>query len=139
MTIIQKIVDQYACFYRPKGTAAYARLRPLNLAAKVVLDSLPSTSKDDLKLMIEGDLMALVDAVLNKQADGYIPPEASKDRNERQKMIETFASSFLEDIFADYCQNERSLLRKNINLIRKGAEAYYVKTYTKSKQKEESN
>jgi len=89
--------------------------------------------------MIEGDLMALVDAVLNKQADGYIPPEASKDRNERQKMIETFASSFLEDIFADYCKNERSLLRKNINLIRKGAEAYYVKTYTKSKQKEESN
>ncbi|AFZ11795.1 CRISPR-associated protein Csc3 [Crinalium epipsammum PCC 9333] len=138
MQMIRDIVDKYACFYRASGFAAYARLRPLNVAMKVVLDSLPHTSKDDLKLMIEGHLIALVDGVLDKQTDGYIPEEVKKDIAQRQEAIETFSGSFLEQVFYDYCKGERSLLRQHINLIRKGSEAYYVKTYSKKKNQQET-
>lgn len=136
MSMIQTLVDQYACFYRASGFAAYARLRPFNVAAKVVLDSLPTISKDDLKLMIEGHLIALVDGVLDKQTDGYIPEEIRKDIAKRQELIEIFAESFLDKVFYDYCRGERSLLRQHINLLRKAAEAHYVKTYSKKKDKE---
>ena len=136
MAMIQELVDQYACFYRASGFAAYARLRPFNIAAKVVLDSLPTTSKDDLTLMIEGHLIALVDGVLDKQIDGYIPGELLKDSVKRQELIEIFAQSFLDKIFYGYCKNERSLLRQHINLLRKAAEAHYVKTYNKKKDQQ---
>jgi len=136
MSMIQTLVDQYACFYRASGFAAYARLRPFNVAAKVVLDSLPTISKDDLKLMIEGHLIALVDGVLDKQTDGYIPEEIRKDIAKRQELIEIFAESFLDKVFYDYCRGERSLLRQHINLLRKAAEAHYVKTYSKKKDQE---
>lgn len=136
MSMIQTLVDQYACFYRASGFAAYARLRPFNLAAKVVLDSLPTTATDDLKLMIEGHLIALIDGILDKQTDGYIPEAISKDMIKGRQLIEIFAESFLDKVFYSYCRGERSLLRQHINLLRKAAEAHYVKTYSKKKTQE---
>lgn len=139
LKMIKEIVDGYACFYRAKGRAAYARLRPFNIAAKVILDSLPSTSEEDLKLMIEGELMALVDGIRDKHIDGYLPDDIFKNREKAEQLISDFAESFIQKIFYEYCQKERSLLRKNINLIRKGAEAYYIKTYSKKQNQEEEN
>ncbi|WP_324281515.1 type I-D CRISPR-associated protein Cas10d/Csc3 [Cyanobacterium aponinum UTEX 3222] len=139
LKMIQEIVDQYACFYRAKGRAAYARLRPFNTAAKVILDSLPSTSQENLKLIIEGELMALLDGIRDKHIDGYLPDDIFKNREKAEQLISIFADSFIEKIFNEYCQKERSLLRKNINLLRKGAEAYYIKTYGKKSELQEEN
>lgn len=128
MQMISELVDKYACFYRAKGFAAYARLRPLNEAAKRVLESPPQTSQEDLQLMLEGYLLSLVDGVLDKKVDGFIPKGAAKDKIQ---LVSDFAKHFLDQVFYDYCRGERSLLRQNINLIRHAAEAYYIKHYLK--------
>ncbi|MFM9159646.1 MAG: type I-D CRISPR-associated protein Cas10d/Csc3, partial [Dolichospermum sp.] len=74
MNMIKDLVDKYARFYRAsaKNHSAYTRLRPLNIAAKVILESQPNTDEDDLQLMIEGYLFSLVDGVLNNNNEGYI-------------------------------------------------------------------
>lgn len=131
MEMIKELVDRYARFYRAKGFAAYARLRPLNIAADKVLRSQPNTSKEDIQLMLEGYLLALVDGVLNNTIDGFVPKGAAK---EKQQLVEDFAQFFLEKVFYDYCRGERSLLRQNINLIRHAAEACYIKSYLKKSE-----
>jgi CRISPR-associated protein Csc3 len=128
MAMIEELVNIYARFYRAKGKAAYARLRPLNIAADKVLKSQANTSQEDLQLMIEGYLLALVDGILGNTIDGFVPKGAPQ---EKQKLVEDFAKFFLEKIFYGYCQGERSLLRQNINLIRHAAEACYIKNYLK--------
>lgn len=132
MKMIEQLVTGYACFYRAKSSAAYARLRPLNVAAKVVLESQPSTCKEDLQLMIEGHLLSLMDDIRDNKADGlFAPGSKTEDRNQG---IENFARYFLEKVFFEYCREERSLLRQNINLIRKASEAYYIKSYIKKSE-----
>ncbi|WP_392535446.1 type I-D CRISPR-associated protein Cas10d/Csc3 [Nostoc sp. C117] len=133
MKMIEALVNKYARFYRASGknSSAYTRLRPLNIAAKVILESQPNTSEDDLQLMIQGYLFSLVDGVLNNNNEGYIPSEAVKDKSQRQALIEDFAQYFVKEVFKNYCRAERSLLRQNINLIRHAAEAWYIKQYIK--------
>ncbi|NJK52263.1 MAG: type I-D CRISPR-associated protein Cas10d/Csc3 [Leptolyngbyaceae cyanobacterium SU_3_3] len=131
MEMIKELVDRYARFYRAKGFAAYARLRPLNIAADKVLRSQPNTSKEDIQLMLEGYLLALVDGVLDNNIDGFVPKGAAK---EKQQLVEDFAQFFLEKVFYDYCRGERSRLRQNINLIRHAAEACYIKSYLRKSE-----
>jgi CRISPR-associated protein Csc3 len=128
MEMIKGLVDRYSRFYRAKSFAAYARLRPLNIVADKILKSPPNTSKEDLQLMLEGYLLALVDGVLDNTIEGFIPKGAAKDK---QQLVEDFAQFFLEQVFYVYCRGERSLLRQNINLIRHAAEAYYIKSNLK--------
>ena len=135
MAMIQGLVDRYAKFYRASGFAAYARLRPLGVAADAVIDSPPQTAPEDLKLMIEGQLLELTDRIMSRQADGFIPAEG-RSQEVRKALIEDFAQYFLDEVFYKYAQGERALLRKHIGKIRDGAEAYYVKNYSKKKESE---
>lgn len=135
MALIQGLVDRYAKFYRASGFAAYARLRPLGVAADAVIDSPPQTDPEDLELMIEGQLLELTDRILNRQAEGFIPAEG-RSLEVRKALIEDFAEYFLNEVFYQYAQGDRALLRKHIGKIRDGAEAYYVKNYSKKKESE---
>jgi CRISPR-associated protein Csc3 len=137
MQMIGTLVDKYACFYRAKGFAAYARLRPLNEAAKRVLESPPQTSSEDLQLMLEGYLLSLIDGVLDRKVDGFIP-NAKETAKEKVTLISDFVQYFLDQVFYGYCRGERALLRQNINLIRHAAEAYYIKHYLKKSDGEAS-
>lgn len=135
MEMIKELVDKYAAFYRAKGYAAYARLRPLNEVAKRLLESSPSTSKEDLQLILEGYLLSLVDGVLGKKIDGVVPLTKEDLRNKVQiQLISEFAQYFLEKVFYDYCRGERAQLRQYINLIRHAAEACYIKNYLKKSE-----
>ncbi|MDB9483108.1 type I-D CRISPR-associated protein Cas10d/Csc3, partial [Dolichospermum circinale CS-537/05] len=133
MNMIRELVDKYTRFYRASGknSSAYTRLRPLNIAAKVILESQPNTAEDDLQLMIEGYLFSLVDGVLNNNNEGYIPSEVVKDKSQRETVIQDFSKYFVKEVFQNYCRAERSLLRQNINLIRHASEAWYIKQYIK--------
>lgn len=128
INMIEELVDRYATFYRARGHAAYARLRPLTLAAEVTLDSPPELSVSDLRLQIEGRLNAMLDGVRDHVTEGWIPKGAYSDA-ERQSLVEEFARYFLEAVFGNYCQGDRSILRKRLNLLKNGAEAVYVKKY----------
>jgi CRISPR-associated protein Csc3 len=86
--------------------------------------------------MIEGYLISLVDGVLDNHNEGYIPSEVVKDRSQRQAVIEDFAQYFVKEVFKNYCREERSRLRQNINLIRHAAEAWYIKKYIKKSEEQ---
>lgn len=128
MGMIEGLVDRYAAFYRAKGRAAYARLRPLSLAAEVVLDSPPELEAADLQLQIEGRINAMLDGVRDRMTEGWIPQGAWSD-TERQPLVEAFAAYFLEEVFRKYCNRDRATLRARLNLLKNGAEAVYVKKY----------
>jgi len=133
MGMIQELVDRYARFYRGKGRAAYARLRPLDAAARVVINSAAETDKETLQLMIEGDLHRLLESVLDRQAEGFIPEEGRRIEA-RKSLVEEFARYFLDEVFYSYCKGDRARLRQHLNLIRHAAEAYYLKTYVKPRE-----
>lgn len=133
MGMIQELVDRYARFYRGKGRATYARLRPLDSAARVVINSAPETDKETLQLMIEGDLHRLLESVLDRQAEGFIPDEGRR-LEARKALVEEFARYFLDEVFYGYCKGDRARLRQHLNLIRHAAEAYYLKVYGKPRE-----
>lgn len=130
MSMIETLVDKYARFYRASGRAAYARLRPLGLAADVVLDSPPELGPDDLQLQIEGRIGAMLDGVRDRVTQGFIPRGAFTDA-ERVPLVEDFARYFLTEVFQGYCGGERARLRVRLNLLKNGAEAVYVKKYSR--------
>ncbi|RTH98276.1 type I-D CRISPR-associated protein Cas10d/Csc3 [Thermus scotoductus] len=133
MGMIQELVDRYARFYRGEGRAAYARLRPLDAAARVVINSAPETDKETLQLMIEGELHRLLESVLDRQAKGFIPEEGRR-LEARKALVEEFARYFLDKVFYSYCKGDRARLRQHLNLIRHAAEAYYLKAYRKARE-----
>lgn len=129
MSMIEHIVEAYAAFYRADGFAAYARLRPFNIAVDVILDAPPELEKADLKLQIEGKLYALLDGMHDALAQGRFP-KGYKNEN-RIALVEHFANIMLDELLEGYCKGERALLRKRLNALRNGCEAYYVKQFGK--------
>jgi CRISPR-associated protein Csc3 len=131
MEMIKRIVEGYACFYRASSRSAYARLRPLSEAVDAIMDSPPALDRDraSVLLQIEGLLLALLDRVGERGAEGFIPMEARKDRALRVQLVERFAALVFDEVFQGYCGGDRALLRRRLNLLKNGCEAYYVKTY----------
>jgi CRISPR type I-D-associated protein Csc3/Cas10d len=130
MGLIEELVDRYAAFYRAKGRAAYARLRPLSLAAEAVLDSPPVLDRESLRLQVEGSILALLDRILNVSADGWVPVEA-RPLTERHRRVREFAEYFLGKVFEEYCDGDRATLRQRLNRLKNGAEAVYVQKYSR--------
>ena len=128
MAMIEDLVDKYASFYRARGRAAFGRLRPISLAADVVLDSPTELDRPSLQLQIEGRIFAMLDGVRDRVTEGWIPKGAWTDA-ERQPFVEEFARYFLVSIFDEYCHSDRAMLRKRLNLLKNGAEAVYIKKY----------
>ncbi|MGH7991858.1 MAG: hypothetical protein ACREDS_16910, partial [Limisphaerales bacterium] len=48
--------------------------------------------------------------------------------------IRNFVTIFHQEVFKDYCQGERGLLRNRINRFKDGCEAYYISKYKKRDQ-----
>lgn len=138
MDMIEALVDGYATFYRAGARSAYARLRPLSLAAEVVLDAPPELGRADLMLQIEGRIHAFLDGVRDHTTQGYIPKGAYSD-GEREGPIEAFAKLFVTEVFEGYCKGDRSLLRKRLNALKNGAEAIYIKKYARRADAPDTN
>jgi CRISPR-associated protein Csc3 len=130
MGLIEGLVDHYAAFYRAKGRAAHARLRPLSLAAEAVLDSPPVLDRESLRSQVEGSILATLDRIANQGAEGWIPSEAWPEA-ERQRLVKEFAEYFLSKVFEEYCRGDRATLRQRLNRLKNGAEAVYVQKYTR--------
>jgi len=142
MSFIRKVVDAYATFYRAENLkAAYAVLRPLATAMDVVVDSDPKTDADDLLLLVAGALNDDQERVRSGQAEGYDPIATNKSLGtypERlalsRQAIETFAQLFLKDVFTDYCNGDRGILRERANRLRSAARFYYLSRYARRDQ-----
>lgn len=147
MSFIRQIVDAYAAFYRAENLkAAYAVLRPLATALDVTVDSDPKTSPDDLLLLVAGALNDEQERIRSNQADGFDPIATNKSLGsypERlalsREAIERFAQLFLDEVFVNYCNGDRGILRERANRIRSAARFYYLSKYARRDQVTEDN
>jgi CRISPR-associated protein Csc3 len=122
---IQHCVNKYIVFYRG-GFKTHSILKPIDIVAKAIINSPPTIDKDDLLWQIQGELKNWLDRVRGKQATGYAMLWG-KDIDEKEApAIEDFVRCFYQEVFVDFCEGERGLLRSRINRFKDGCEAYYV-------------
>ncbi|QGG48993.1 hypothetical protein [Heliorestis convoluta] len=131
MAMITRVVDSYASFYRSgaRKDSAYARLRPLSIVADCLLKAPAHTDRESLSLIAQGEINAFLDRVRNDHdsASGWLP--LYKEPAAQREAVEQFVQLFLEEVFDDYSKGSRALLRKYLNRLKNGCEAYYIKTY----------
>ena len=139
MDFIGRLVEAYAQFYRAafaKQDSAYAVLRPLGTAIKVVVESDPRIGEEDLLLLVSGAVNDDQERVRTDQAEGFDPIVTNKAQGDygarlvlsRQK-IEDFARAVINDCFIAYCDGDRAVLRERTNRIRSAARFYYLTHY----------
>jgi CRISPR-associated protein Csc3 len=144
MELIKETVEKYTTFYRAKGSkgrsaSAYSRLRPLNIAIDTIL-RLPTTDELDdqsLQLQINGGLLAFLDRIRggDKTITGFIPKGMSKNEVLYPAVV-AFTHHVVEEVLGRYCNNDRAILRKRLNDLKNGCEAYYVLNFTKKDDSE---
>jgi CRISPR-associated protein Csc3 len=122
---IQHCVDCYTRFYRG-GYNSHSILKPVDIVAKAIINSPHDIDDDDLLWQMRGELKNWLDRVRSRQAKGYAVFRG-KDINEKEEpLIEDFVNTFYHEVFVEYCQKERGLLRSRINRFKDGCEAYYI-------------
>jgi CRISPR-associated protein Csc3 len=125
MSKIENCVDHYTVFYRG-GYKSHSILKPVDIVAKAIINSSMNIETEDLLWQIQGELKNWLDRVRNRQATGWAVFRG-KDINEKEATaIEAFVKGFYDEVFLDYCQGERGLLRSRINRFKDGCEAYYI-------------
>lgn len=129
---IQRCVDLYTVFYRG-GYQAYSILKPVDVAAKAIINSPMNIEEEDLLWQIQGELKNWLDRVRSHQATGYAMFWGRDVDAREAPALREFVTFFYEAVFKDYCQGERGLLRNRINRFKDGCEAYY--TYLRSQQR----
>lgn len=144
MELIKETVEKYTVFYKAKGSkgrspSAYSRLRPFNIAIDTIL-RLPTTDELDgksLELQINGGLLAFLDRIRGGDTTitGFIPKGMSKNEV-LYPVVVAFINHMVEEVLGRYCNNDRAVLRKRLNDLRNGCEAYYVLNVSKKDDSE---
>lgn len=146
MGLIQETVDKYAVFYRALGgkgraPSAYARLRPFSMVVDGILRAPAGGELDDesLRLQLKGALLAFLDRIRSgdKTITAYIPKGMSKN-DVLIPAVSEFVEHMVKGVFEDYCQGDRAVLRKRLNDLKNGCEAYYVQEYGRKKTSEDA-
>src|SRR6266581_1822718 len=136
---IQRCVDHYVVFYRG-GYQSHSILKPVDIVAKAIINSPLNIEKDDLLWQIQGELKNWLDRVRSHQAKGYAMFWGKDIDTKEAPAIEAFVKGFYDEVFMDYCQGERGILRSRINRFKDGCEAYYTNLRTAQRiQEQEQN
>jgi CRISPR-associated protein Csc3 len=136
---IQKCVDRYVVFYRG-GYQSHSILKPVDIVAKAIINSPLNIERDDLLWQIQGELKNWLDRVRGRQATGYAMFWGKDIDTKEAAAIEAFVKGFYDEVFMDYCQGERGILRSRINRFKDGCEAYYTNLRTAKRiQEQEQN
>jgi len=125
MSLIQQCVDRYTVFYRG-GYQAHSILKPVDTVAKAIINSPLNIEEDDLLWQIQGELKNWMDRVRNRQAVGRAMFWGKDIDTQEAPAIREFISYFYKEVFQQYCQGERGILRSRLNRFKDGCEAYYV-------------
>ncbi|MEO6888101.1 MAG: hypothetical protein ABI324_03820, partial [Ktedonobacteraceae bacterium] len=122
---IERCVDRYTVFYHG-GYQSHSILKPVDIMAKAIINSPLNIEEDDLLWQIQGELRNWLDRVRSRQAIGWAVFWGKDIDAKQAPAIEAFVKGFYAEVFRDYCQGERGLLRNRINRFKDGCEAYYV-------------
>ena len=133
---IQHCVDRYVVFYRG-GYQSHSILKPVDIVAKAIITSPLNIERDDLLWQIQGELQNWLDRVRSRQATGYAIFWGKDIDTKEAPAVETFVKGFYDEVFMDYCQGERGILRSRINRFKDGCEAYYTNLRTAQRIQEQ--
>ncbi len=122
---IQNCVDRYTVFYRG-GYQSHSILKPIDIVAKAIINSPMNIEEDDLLWQIQGELESWLDRVRSRQATGYALFWGKDIDSQEIPAVREFARYFYDEVFLNYCQGERGILRSRLNRFKDGCEAYYI-------------
>ena len=122
---IQNCVDRYTAFYRG-GYQGHSILKPVDVVAKAIINSPMNIEEDDLLWQIQGELKSWLDRVRSRQATGYALFWGKDIDSQEAPAIREFVRYFYNEVFLNYCQGERGILRSRLNRFKDGCEAYYI-------------
>ncbi len=125
---IEHCVDGYAAFYRG-GYQSHSILKPVDIVARAIINSPINIEEEDLLWQIQGELKNWLDRVRSRQATGYAIFRGKDIDLQEAPKVKEFVKTFYQEVFLEYCQGERGLLRNRINRFKDGCEAYYVEQY----------
>lgn len=128
MSHARQLTALYRQFYRvrPGSWAAFNVLRPLSLAADVVLKADPSLFGDEEALIeaVYGELRARIEGAGDQRQFQY--PKGSTVAS-REQAMRAFAEYFVKEVFMGSLRGDRSALRgKQLNLLKNACEALYI-------------
>ncbi len=122
---IQNCVDRYTVFYRG-GYQAHSILKPVDIVARAIINSPLNIEEDDLLWQIQGELKNWLDRVRGRQATGYAVFWGKDIDSQEAPALREFVRHFYNEVFLNYCQGERGILRSRLNRFKDGCEAYYI-------------
>jgi len=129
---IQSCVERYTAFYSG-GYLSHSILKPVDIVAKAIINSPLNIEEDDLLWQIQGELKNWLDRVRSRQATGYAVFWGKDIDAKEAPAVADFVRGFYQEVFLDYCQGERGILRSRINRFKDGCEAYYI--YLRNQQR----
>lgn len=121
MNYPEELTSRMAAFYRSKKKGTDAVVRPLTIAAKILLsvENL-RMSEDELKLAIASQNAELMSQIRSGQAKGLCVLAEGKEEREA---IAEFARFFVDEFFLKACQGRRDLLTGNkFKLVKRSCE-----------------
>jgi|GEM_PF-954513 len=125
MNHARQLVERYRKFYRAKGYASNAILRPIQAAADVILKSGPA--QDDLDMLtaaVTGRLIQIDNAIMSGDTLGFTPRGSTIPA--RQEAMRDFAAYFVQTYFRDGLQSRKANLRGDqFNVLRLACDATY--------------
>ncbi|MBM3236071.1 type I-D CRISPR-associated protein Cas10d/Csc3 [Candidatus Poribacteria bacterium] len=129
MSLIEGVAERCFAFYGPSGFVTHAILRMVTLVEDVIINSDPKISADDLKYEARGEIGNLMERIGRDAAQGYrrLP---LKDGVESEAIRE-FVDYFYTEVFLNYCEGERAILRDRRNRFNAGVTAWYHENWRK--------
>lgn len=130
MSHARELTNQYWKFYRasPRSMSAHNILRPISIAARVVLDADPRLfDREGLVEAVYGELHGRIESVKERKLF-YFPKGSTAP--ERDIAMREFADYFVNQIFYEALGGDKSALRgKQLNLLKNACEVLYREAY----------
>jgi CRISPR type I-D-associated protein Csc3/Cas10d len=111
-------------------------LKPVDIVAKAIINSPLNIEPDDLLWQIQGELKNWLDRVRSRQATGRAMFWGKNIDAKEMPALRAFVEYFYYEVYVDYCQEERGILRSRLNRFKDGCEAYYVSWRAKQRIQE---
>lgn len=124
MSHARHLTEIYLNFYRAKGYSSNSILRPISIAASTILNADERLfDHDGLVEAVYGELYSYIDRA-GREGLAYYPK--GSDRQSREEAMRGFADYFVNDLFYETLQGDKSALRgKQLNLLKSACEVIY--------------
>lgn len=137
MSHARHLTETYLKFYRSKRYSSNSILRPVSIAASTILDADERIfDRDGLVEAVYGELYSYIDRA-GREGLAYYP--RGSDRQSREQAMREFANYFVNELFYDTLQGDKSALRgKQLNLLKSACEVIYRDEVTRQRDEDTS-